>query len=420
MTSDFERNLEKYAEVIVKIGLNLQPGQRLLIGPPLIDIHGVPIELTPLIREITKKAYQIGARFVDVMWEDDQLRLIRFQHAPHDSFKEFPNWRTDEASKIALAGDAILWIASWNSELLDSQDPELITKFFDECLLKYKLLLDLRHKNVMNHTIVAAPIVGWADKLFPDLSQNERTKKLWDVIFEICRVKQEDPISAWRYHINQLRSRCNFLNQKHYKALKFVGPGTDLTTSLPKGHIWRSGGFKTQSGIEYVGNIPTEEVFTIPHKDKIEGVVTATKPLFAESMIENFSLTFSKGQVIKATAKKGEKVLKNLLKKDNGARYLGEVALVPHSSPISKTGMIFYRALFDENASCHLALGQCLRMCIVEGEKVSEDELLALGGNVSNIHSDFMIGSDKMNVDGILDDGTTESIMRNGEWVFNV
>ena len=419
MSSEFEKNLNEYAEVIVKVGLNLQPGQRLLIGAPAFDILGVSIELVPLIRLIVKKAYQIGARFVDVMWEDDQLSLIRFKHAPRDSFKEFPSWRTDEVSKSAKAGDAILWVTSWNSELLDSQDPNLFSVFFDICLSHYKPLLDLRHKNVMNHTIVAPPILGWADKLYPNLSQNERIEKLWDIVFEICRVKQQDPISAWRIHLNTLRSRCNYLNQKQFKALKFIAPGTNLTIGLPKGHIWRSGGFKTQNGIEYVGNIPTEEIFTIPHKDKTEGVVVATKPLPAEVMIEDISLTFSKGRVIKATAKKGEKFLQKMIKRDDGASFLGEVALVPHSSPISKTGMTFYQPLYDENASCHLAFGQCLRFCIKDGESMTDEELLDTGCNISGIHLDFMIGSEEMRVDGILENGEIEAILRNGEWAFD-
>ena len=419
--SEFEQNLEKYAEVILRVGLNLQPGQRLLIGAPFIDILGVPIELYPLIRIITKKAYQIGVKFVDVMWEDDQLRLIRFKHAPRDSFKEFPSWRSDEASKTAKAGDAILWVVSWNSELLDSQDPTLISNFVDICWSYYKLLLDLRHKNLMNHTLIAPPISGWAEKVFSNISPIERMEKLWDVIFNICRVKEKDPIAAWEKHIKQLVGRCTYLNHKQYKALKFIAPGTDLTIGLPKGYIWRGGGLKAQNGINYIGNLPIEEIFTVPHKEKTEGVVVATKPLPGDKgMIEDFSLTFSKGRVIKATAKKGEDFLCRNLERDDGSSFLGEVALVPHSSPISKTGMIFYQTLYDENASCHLALGQCIRFCIKDGETMTDEELLASGCNVSGIHVDFMIGSGEMRVDGILENGEIEVILRNGEWAFNV
>jgi aminopeptidase len=420
MTSDFERNLEKYAEVIVKVALNLQAGQRLLIGTPAYDTLGVSLELAPLVRLITKKAYQIGARFVDVMWEDDQLSLLRFQYAPRDSFEEYPKWRSDEAIGIAEAGDAILWVVSFNPDLLNGQDPNLVSKFLDVGLKHYKPLLDLRHKLVMNHTLIAPPLSGWADKVFPNLPQNKRIEKFWDTIFDISRVKQEDPVSVWQNYFNQLQTRCKYLNQKQYKVLKLNAPGTDLTIGLPKGHLWGSARFKTKNGIDFVGNFPTEEIFTIPDKDQTEGVVTATKPKFIEVLLEDFKFTFSKGRVVKASAKKGEEFLKKHLKSDEGASRLGEIALVPHSSPISQTELLFYNALIDENASCHLALGQCLRMCIKDGEKMSDDELLAAGGNTSGIHLDFMIGSDKMNVDGIMEDGTTEPIMQSGEWAFKV
>lgn len=272
----------------------------------------------------------------------------------------------------------------------------------------------------MNHTIIAPPLSGWTDKVFPNLPKNKRIEKFWDTIFEICRVKDEDPIATWEEHIRQLSARSKYLNQKKYVSLKLDGPGTDLTIGLPKGHLWGSARFRTQGGIDFVGNIPTEEVFSIPDKEKTEGVVTATKPKYIEVLLEDFKFTFSKGRVVKATAKNGEEFLNKYLKIDEGASRLGEVALVPHSSPISQSGLLFYNTLIDENASCHLALGQCLRMCIKDGEKMSDDELSAAGGNTSGIHLDFMIGSDKMNVDGVLKNEKTEPIMRNGEWAFKV
>ncbi len=420
MLSEFEKNLEKFADVILKIGLNLQPGQKLLIGAPILDVMGVPIELAPLVRIITKKAYQLGANFVEIMWEDDQNILSRFKHAPRDSFKEFPSYRSNEAIKTAKAGEAILWIISGNPDLLKTQDPNLISSYLDSCWSHYKPILDLRHKNAMNHSLVACPHSGWANKLFPSLSQKEQIERFWDLIFEICRVKNDDPILAWRNHINNLKSRCSYLNEKQYKELNYIAPGTNLTIGLPKEHIWRAGSFKTQGGIEYIVNIPTEEIFTIPHREKTEGVVSATKPRVGEVMIEDFSLTFSKGRVIEASAKKGEEFLLKRLKSDDRASFLGEVALVPHSSPISQTGTIFYETLIDENASCHLALGQCIRLGIVDGASMSDDDLLAAGCNISGIHLDFMIGSGKMNVDGILENGEKEAIIRNGEWAFKV
>ncbi|UCC18240.1 MAG: aminopeptidase [Promethearchaeota archaeon] len=417
MTSDFEINLEKYAEVVLKVAINLQPGQRLLIGAPSYAILGVPLELVPLIRAITKKAYQMGARLVDVMWEDYEIDLIRFQHAPNDSFEEYPNWRAEEAIKHAKSGEAILFVYSPDPDLFNGIDLNLISKVVGTCMKYYKPLLDLRHQNAMNYTIITPPISGWADEVFPNTAQYNRVEKFWETIFEICRVTQEDPISAWRNHINQLHSRCEYLNQKQYNALKMTGPGTDLMVGLIKEHSWKSGGLKTQNGINFVANFPTEEIMNAPHKDKTEGVVVTTKPL---EVIEDLKLTFSEGKVVEATASKGEEYLQKFLETDGGATQLGEVALVPHSSPISQYGILFYNLLLDENASCHLALGQCLRPCIKDGEKMSDDDLLAVGGNISGIHLDFMVGSDKMNVDGITEDGTVEPIMRNGEWAFKV
>ncbi|MFW9930047.1 MAG: aminopeptidase [Candidatus Thorarchaeota archaeon] len=416
MSSDFEKNLEKYAEIVLKVAINLQPGQRLLIGAQSYDILGVPLELAPLVRLLTKKAYQMGARFVDVMWNDDELNLIRFQHASKDSFEEFPNWRTEEAINLAKSSEAILFVYCFVPDVYNGIDLNRICKFQEVCMNHYKPLLVLRHQNVMNYTIITPPRSGWADKVFPNFEQIKRVEKLWETIFEICRTKQPDPITAWHDHMNQLQSRCNYLNQKQYNALKLNAPGTDLMVGLVKKHIWKSGMMKTQNGINFIANFPTEEICTVPHKDKVSGSVIQTRP---DDQIEGLKLTFSNGKVVDATARKGEEYLHKIIKIDEGATRLGEVALVSHKSPISHSGILFYNLLLDENAACHLALGECLRMCIKSGEKMSDDELLAKGANISGIHQDFMIGSDKMNVDGLLEDGTAEPIMRNGEWVID-
>ncbi len=420
MSSEFEKNLEKYAEVILKIGLNLQPGQRLLIGAPNPYQYGAPIELAPLIRVIAKKAYQIGARFVEVMWDDEQLKLIRFQHAPRDSFEEYATWRIHCQYEFAKNGDAIVRILAFNPDLLSGHDHNLIATTIKTHLKHRKPYSDLISKNALNWVGITAPVDGWTEKVFPEIPPENRKDKFWDILFEICRVKNEDPIAVWEAHIKQLAARSNYLNKKRYVALKFVGPGTDLTIGLPKGHIWGSARFKSQNGIDYVANIPTEEVFTLPHKDKTEGVVTATKPLPIDGIIEDFSLTFSKGRVVNASAKKGEEMLHKILETDEGTRRLGEVALVPHSSPISQSGLLFYNILLDENASCHIALGRGLKFCLKNGEKMSDEEFSAAGGNISIDHVDFMIGSDEIDVDGILENGSVEPIMHKGEWAFNV
>jgi aminopeptidase len=419
MASTFERNLDKYAEVIVKVGLNIQPGQRLLIGLPLLGLFGIPLELAPLIRLVVAKAYQAGAKFVDVMWDDPQLQLIRFQHAPRDSFEEFPMWRADRGNEAAKAGDAVLAVMAQNPDLLVEHDPALTNTVVQLGYKHLKPFFDLRGKNAMNFAIVTAPVDGWTDKVFPDLPPEDRKVHFWDAIFDICRVNQPDPVAAWKDHIRNLDARCGYLNHKRFAALKLTASGTDLTLGLPQEHVWRNARLRSQNGIDFITNMPTEEVFTVPHKDKTEGAVTSTKPLsFGGNLVEGFSLTFSEGRVVKGTARKGQETLDKILETDVGAKYLGEVALVPHSSPISQSGLLFYNTLIDENASCHLALGRAIRFCIEGSEAMSDDEFAMLGGNDSIVHSDFMVGSGELDVDGLTEDGSTEPLMRSGEWAF--
>lgn len=414
--SEFELNLEKYVDVILKVGLNLQRGQRLLIGA---SIDTPLLELTPFIELIVKNAYKLGARFVDVLWNDPQLHLIRFQHAPRDSFEEFPTWRTNAKLEFFEKGDAFLVIFASTPDLFEDVDPELVKIMMRTRLKHHQPIYDLWKKNATNWTGITAPVGRWAKKVFPDISPDEQISKLWEIIFDICHIKQKDPVSAWKDHIKQLAIRSKYLTKKQYKTLKMVGPGTDLIIGLPKRHIWRSGSMTSQNGIDFVGNIPTEEVFTIPHKDKTEGVVTMTKPVhFQGNLIENIKMTFSRGKVIEFTAGKGKDLLENIIKTDEGASCLGEVALVPNSSPISQTGLLFYELGIDENASNHIALGIGFNFNLKDGELMSEEEFIAAGGNTSMIHIDFMIGSGEMDVEGILENGTSEPIMRKGEWAF--
>jgi aminopeptidase len=420
MSSEFEKNLEKYAELILKTGLNLQPGQRLLIGAPAPYNYGVPIELVPLVRIVTRKAYQMGARFVEVLWDDEELKLIRFQHAPRDSFGEFPSWRTDVEYDFAKRGDAILIIVAFNPDLLKDQDSNLFMTNIQAYLNYDKPFADLRHQDAMNNLVITAPVKGWVKKLFPDLPPENGTAKLWDIIFKICRVDKENPIEAWKNHINELKARSNYMNKKQYIEIKMVAPGTDLTIGLPKSHNWQAALSTSKDGIDFVGNIPTEEIFTLPHKDKVDGFVTLTKPFSRVVLVEDLKLKFSKGKIIQATAKKGQDFINNVLEIDERTKYLGEVALVPNSSPISKTGLLFHNVLIDENASCHIALGNAWRSCLDGGNTMSDEEFSAAGGNISKVHYDFMIGSNEMNIDGVLEGGISEPIMRNGEWAFQI
>jgi aminopeptidase len=272
-----------------------------------------------------------------------------------------------------------------------------------------------------NWSMIAGATPAWARKVFPDLSCQEAETKLWDVIFDVCRVRAADPVAAWQKHICDLERRHDYLDVKRYRGLHFTAPGTDLKVGLPTGHRWLSGETVAKNGVRAVVNLPTEEIFTIPHRNEIDGVVSSTKPLsYSGNIIENFTLTFENGRVTKAVAEKGQTALDMLLKVDEGVRSLGEVALVPHKSPISQSNLLFYNILFDENASNHLALGSAYRYSLEGGEEMSEDAFLAAGGNVSMEHVDFMFGSAEIDVDGLTANGAAEPIMRGGEWVFDV
>ncbi len=411
--SAFEKMLEKYAEIVVKVGLNLRAGQRLLIA--------AQISAAPFVRAVTAQAYQVGARHVDVMWEDEQLGLIRLQNAPRDSFDDAPKWRADTREAYLRAGDALLSVISANPDLLSGQDPDLLARIQRSMSKNAQAASELVQSNASNWLVVSAPSAGWAAKVLPDVPAEQREAKLWDIIFEMSRVKQDDPLAGWNAHIRDLSARAAYLTQKGYTALKYTAPGTDLTLGLPLGHIWHGGGSTSQNGISFTANIPTEEVFTLPHRGKADGVVTASKPLsVAGSLIENFRVTFEGGRVVKMEAEKGAANLQHLLDTDEGARHLGEVALVPYNSPISQSRRLFFNTLFDENAANHIALGRAYRFSLKDGEGMTETEFEAAGGNTSLIHVDFMIGSDQMDVDGVTDSGTIEPLIRAGNWAFTI
>jgi aminopeptidase len=413
MALDFEQNLRKYAEMAVKIGVNVQPGQRLMIR--------APIDNAPLARLLAISAYQAGARLVDVIWEDEQLELIRFQHAPRDSFEEASSWLPSAQLDYAQQGDALISIRGNDPDLLKDQDPELIASARKAANIKFAPFTDLLMHGALSWLVISAPVASWAAKVFPDLAAEQQITRLWEMIFDVCRLKQPDPIAAWDQHINQLSARSEYLNGKQYAALHYRAPGTDLRVGLPHGHVWQSGRAISAKGITFVPNMPTEETFTLPHSHQVSGVVTSSKPLnYGGTLIENFRLTFAEGQVVELEAAAGEESLRKLIATDAGASRLGEVALVPHSSPISQSGLLFYNTLFDENAASHLALGRAYQVTLEGGTAMSNQEFAQAGGNNSLIHVDFMIGGATMDVDGMTEDGAAEPVMRAGEWAFGV
>jgi aminopeptidase len=403
--------------VIVKVGLNLQKGQRLIISNS--RVRGVPLVAAPLVREVTRAAYQAGARYVDVIWGDEELLRIRLQNASRESLAEYPKWQIAAQMDMIEHGDALLTILADNPDAMSGLDPESVAFLQKTHLENYKSVGAAVSRDAINWCLAAASSPAWAAKIFPKLEPEQAEKKLWKAIFETTRVDQDDPIKAWKKHIKNLAARANYLQAKQYTTLHYKAPGTDLTLGLPRGHRWISAQMPAENGVEFTANLPTEEVFTMPDRLRADGTVSATIPLsYGGSLIEDFSITFEKGRVAKVNAKKNESILKKLIETDEGASHLGEVALVPASSPIAKRGHLFYNTLFDENASCHIAIGRAYRFTLTGGEELTDEEFSAAGGNNSLTHVDFMIGSSKMDIDGIKEDGSHEPVMRKGEWTF--
>ncbi len=418
MNSDFDQSLAKYAEAILRVGVNLQPGQRLVIfgfG------GGAPLNAAPLIRQITRSAYQMGARYVGILWNDDETNLLRFQHAPRDSFEETAPWLPLGVLDFIEKGDALLSVTANNPDLLAGQDPRLVAVAQKAGVTQMRPVLESITRNVTPWCVVAASHPAWAAKVFAGAPADQQEALLWEQIMRICRIDQPDPLAAWQEHVRRLTAVSEHLNARRYSDLHFVGPGTDLKVGLADGHLWCSAAMKSQNGITFTANMPTEEVFTLPHRARVEGTVTATKPLgYGGAVIEGIEVTFFQGRVVNIRAKNNQSLLDDLIATDEGAARLGEVALTPHRSPISQSGLLFYNTLIDENAASHVALGRGYAFTVAGGATMNPDEFAAVGGNQSLVHVDFMIGDATVDVDGIAADGTKEPLMRDGEWVFHV
>jgi aminopeptidase len=405
-----EARLERLAEVAVRVGLGLARGQELVMT--------APIEALPLARLITEHAYRAGASLVTTLFEDEEATLLRFRHAPDESFDRTTAWLFDGMAAAYRSGAARLAIRGDNPSLLAGQDPDKVARANRARSKAYQPALDLITRHAINWTIVPYATPAWAQAVFPNDAETVAVAKLWDAIFAAARIDAQDPVAAWTAHNQDLQARCALLNDKAYAALRFRGPGTDLTVGLADGHVWHGGSTTAQNGITCNPNIPTEEVFTTPHKDRVEGIVRATKPLsYQGTLIEDIAVRFEAGRIVEARSATGENVLRKVLETDEGAGRLGEVALVPYASPISQSGLLFFNTLFDENAASHIALGQSYSTCIRGGTEMSPDQLAARGANRSLIHIDWMIGSAEIDLDGITADGRAEPLMRRGAWV---
>ena len=414
MNDDFESKLEKYADLAVQVGANVQPGQRLMIWR-------VPPEAAPLVHAITAKAYEAGASLVDITWLDDGMELARIQHAPSDSLEQFPEWVTNGILEHVQNGGALIAASGRDPDLFRGQDEERVARVQKTYVQHLQPIMSYVTKSEINWLVIGAPTKAWACKVFPELPADQALASLWELVFDICRINEPDPVAAWQAHLANLAAHGAYMTEKQYTALHLTGPGTDLTVGLPDGHIWKGGGGVSKAGMPFNANIPTEEIFTMPHKDKTEGVVRAMMPLsYGGMLIDDFSMTFKDGRVVEVQAGVGETVLRRLIENDEGAAHLGEMALTPQSSPIARSGRLFYHTLFDENASSHIALGRAYADNLAGSADMTAEELAAAGANYSLIHVDFMIGSAEMDVDGIRADGVVEPVMRSGEWAFEV
>jgi aminopeptidase len=402
-------HIDRLAELAVKTGLALNPGQDLMIT--------APIEALPLVRKITDYAYKSGAGVVTPIFSDPEMVLSRYRNALDTSFDQAANWLYDGMGAAFDNNTARLAIVGDDPMLLANEDPEKVGRVNKA---NSQALTPARERITrfdINWNIVAWPGLAWAKRMFPDLPENEAQGKLAEAIFSASRVNVSNPIEAWNNHNKNLRKRSDWLNQQNFASLHFSGPGTDLTVGLADDHEWMGGASLARNGITCNPNIPSEEVFTTPHCMKVQGQVSSTKPLSHQgTLIDNICVKFEAGSITEAHASKGEEVLLKVLDSDQGARRLGEVALVPHSSPISQSGLLFYNTLFDENAASHIALGQCYSKCFKGGENLGKDEIIKRGGNSSMIHIDWMIGSEEINVDGMNSHGVAIPVFRNGEW----
>jgi aminopeptidase len=407
---NFDQKLDLLAEVAVQVGLGLKAGQELVMTASL--------DTVPLARRITEHAYRAGASLVTTLYTDDEATLARYHFAPSESFDHAAGWLYDGMGAAFKSGAARLAVAGANPSLLSNEDPDKVGRANRAVSKAYRPALELITRHAINWTIVAAATPAWAAAMFPNDAPEAAIGKLWEAIFDTTRINVDDPVSVWKKHDAELHKRAARLNERRYAALRYRGPGTDFELGLADDHLWLGGGTTAGNGNYCIPNMPTEEVFTTPHKDRADGTVTATKPLSHQgTMIEGIQVRFEGGRIVEAHASRGEEVLQKLIDTDDGARRLGEVALVPHSSPIAHSGMLFYHTLFDENAASHIALGQSYSSCLRDGDKLTPEQLAARGANDSLIHVDWMIGSGKLDIDGVTAAGTAEPLMRQGEWV---
>ncbi|RKP44799.1 aminopeptidase [Cohnella endophytica] len=409
--ADWNRQFEKYAELIVKVGVNVQPEQEVFITGS--------IEMAELVRLIAGKAYEAGASNVHVDWTDERLSRLKYEKAADEVFTRFPEWESAKRNDFVAKGAAFISLISPNPDLLKGIDSSRIgnyQKAAGQGLSEFRRAIQ---SDKVSWTVVAASTKDWATKVFPNNEAEQAVDLLWEAIFKSVRLDAADPVQAWAEHNANLHAKSDYLNEKHFRKLQYRAPGTELTIELPEKHLWVAASSTNERGFPFMANMPTEEVFTVPLKTGVNGYVSSTKPLsHGGNIIDGFKLTFEDGRIVRVEAEQGQDNLQQLVDSDEGSHYLGEVALVPHESPISQSNILFLNTLFDENASNHLAIGSGYAFNVEGGKKMNPEELAASGVNSSIMHVDFMIGSADMDIDGILDDGTVVPVFRQGNWAF--
>lgn len=407
---NFDELLNKYAYAIVKTGINVQKGHTVILQ--------TDVDQAPLARLITKKAYELGAKEVIVKWSDDIVNREQFIGTPQDVLTDIPQYKIDESLDMIAKGASRISLRSSDPDALAGVDGEKVAAYQAAVGKALSEQRKATQANKVSWVVAAAAGAKWAAKVFPDLAtEEEQVDALWNAIFKAVHMYDADPIATWEQKDVTLNEKADELNKEQFSALHYTAPGTDLTVGLPANHRWEGAGSDNVRGERFMANMPTEEVFTAPDANRVDGVVRSTKPLsYAGTTILDMEFTFKDGKVVNVTAAEGEDVLKRLIATDEGAARLGEVALVPDPSPISQSGITFYNTLFDENASNHLALGSAYAFSLIGGTEMSEEELKAAGLNRSTVHVDFMIGSKDMDVDGVRADGSTVPIFRNGDW----
>lgn len=413
MIQDFEAKLSEYAHLLVEVGMNVQPGQTVRVN--------APVECAPLVRQCVAACYDRGAREVVMDWRDDFVSRQRYLKADEEVFSQFPSYLKAKFDWLLERGAANLSITGSDPELLKGVDPARIQADQRSSAQPTKPYFDAMTAGKFQWCVGAHPTRAWAEKVFPDKKGEEAIEALWEAIFAVCRITGDGKaVERWQAHVASTAARCAALNEYNFATLHYTNSlGTDLTIRLPENHVWAGGSEKSAAGVEFAANIPTEEIFTAPQWDGVNGRVHSALPLALNgNLVKDFWMEFKDGRIVEVHAEEGEEILKNAIALDEGAHYLGEVALVPYASPIRETGILFYNTLFDENASCHLAFGAAYSSCVKGGEELDEAGQKALGLNQSITHVDFMVGTEDLSIVGVCRDGRMIPVFVDGNFTF--